>query len=370
MALTIKRIEAATAGRHSDGGGLYLRVAPGGSKQWVLRIQYRGKRHDIGMGGYPYTTLDDARERAFEARRLARRGGDPLAFVRASEQPEIPMFGAAAQDAYNALHTAWRESYARQFMPTIRQHATALLGLPVDAIDRQRVLDVLKAASGSARDKARRTMAQVFDYLTAYAIIDESPMPTNGELRAVMNTKRETTSHAAMPAADVPAFYRGLPDSPAGAALRFAILTAARVSEAVGAQWSEIDTEAAVWTIPAARMKAGRDHVVPLSTEALRVLDTMPRKAHVFPSTRGTGPVSDESLRRLTRPAGVTVHGFRSTFATWAAQASGGNAPKHVWQAAIAHRTENQTDAAYQRSTFLEERRRLAAKWSAFLLGA
>jgi len=224
-------------------------------------------------------------------------------------------------------------------------------------------VDTLKRASGSTVEKLRGRMAQVFDWCVGYGHIEESPMPTNGVLASVLNTKRERKNHAALAYADVPSFVAGLPSSNAGACMQFLVLTAVRSNEARGCRWSEIDRDAAVWTIPASRMKSGREHKVPLSPAALDVLDSLSRRGeYVFPGRKTGSTLSDETLRALVKDRGVTTHGMRASFSTWAAEQT--DVSRDVREASIAHKTEDRTSGAYQRSTFFDARAALMSKWA------
>lgn len=361
--LTVKRIAGLdTAGRYGDGDGLYLKVAPGGSKSWVLRVVAKGRRRDIGLGGYPHTSIAEARDRAFECRRLARRGGDPLALVQSAH---VPLFGEAAHKTLEAHSARWADSTAGTWMAPLEAHCGSIWTQPVDAIRKADVIGVFKAAGRqSVVDKLKVRTKQVFDWAVAYGYCETNPVPLNGELRAAMpSAKRSVTHHAALAWTAIAGFFAGLPSSPSGACMRFLILTAARSNEARGAQWSEIDTEAATWTIPADRMKSRREHVVPLSQGALAVLAGLPRRgALCFPGRTG-GELSDEGLRQLAKRASVTTHGFRSTFSTWCAEA--GDVAESVTEHCLAHRTGNSVSRSYNRSTYFDARRDAMAKWAA-----
>ena len=365
--LTVKRIAGLDkAGRFGDGDGLCLKVAPGGSKSWVLRVVAKGRRRDIGLGGYPHTSIAEARDRAFECRRLARRGGDPLALVQSAH---VPLFGEAAHKTHEAHSGRWADSTAAAWMAPLEAHCTAIWTQPVDAIRKADVIEVFKAAGKqSVIDKLKVRVKAVFDFAIAYGHVESNPTPLNGELRAAMpSAKRKVTHHAALAWNAIAGFFAGLPSSSAGQCMRFLILTAARSNEARGAQWSEIDTEANTWTIPAERMKSRREHVVPLSPAALAVLASMPhRGALCFPGRTG-GEVSDEGLRQLAKRASVTVHGFRSTFSTWAAEA--GDIAESVTEHCLAHVTGNSVSRSYNRSSYLDARRDAMAKWAEYVIG-
>ena len=366
MKLTVKRIERLTEpGRHGDGGGLYLRVAPGGSKQWILRVVAKGRRQDVGLGGFPATSIQEARDRAFELRRIARRGGDPLALVQSSK---VPTFAEAAAATLETHRPRWREATINAFMPVLDAHAKALTPRPVDSIARADVIDCLKGADGSTRDKLRLRLTQVFDYCAAYGYIEDSPVPTNGTLAAVMNVKRERKNHAAMKWSDVPAFFAALPQTTAGACMAFLILCGVRSNEARGAKWTEIDTGAATWTIPADRMKSKRQHAIPLSPAAVAILESMPRRGqYVFAGRKAGSTLSDETLRSLVRDRGVTTHGMRSALRTWCQEHG---VARDVAEAALAHVVaQSSTEAAYARSDLFDARRPVMDRWGDYVAG-
>ena len=363
--LTVKRIERLDkAGRYGDGGGLYLRVAPGGSKQWILRVVAKGRRRDIGLGGYPHTSLSEARDRAYDCRRLARRGGDPMAMIQSSH---VPAFGEAAQRTLEAHSDRWAASTAATWMAPLEAHCRPLWTLPVDGVSKADVIGVFKAAGKqSIVDKLKVRVKQVFDWAVAYGYCEANPVPLNGELKAAMpNAKRAVAHHAALPYAELPAFYAALPTTASGRCMAFLILTATRSNEARGCRWSEIDTEAATWTIPGERMKSRREHRIPLSADALAILAGMPRRGEfVFPGRTG-GELSDESLRQLAKRANATTHGMRASFSTWGAEAGG--IAESVIEHALAHVTGNTVSRSYNRSTYLEARRDAMAKWAKFV---
>ena len=366
MRLTVKRIERLTTGRHAAGGvpGLYLRVAPGGSRQWILRVVVKGRRQDIGLGGYPTVTITEARDRAYELRSLARRGGDPRALVQSAH---VPSFGEAVAAMVETHGKQWRESTARQVVPTLERYAGSLWSRTVDSIGRADVIDALKGASGSVREKLRIRLAQTFDWATAYGYIESSPVPPNGVLKAVGAESRRTRSHhAALDWRKMPEYFAALPQTTAGRCMEFLILTCTRSAEARGARWSEIDHEAATWTIPQSRMKSKREHRIPLSTAAVAVLDAMPKRGPFVFAGRSTGHISDEGLRGTVKAHKVTVHGMRTAARMWMQETG---EPRDVSEAALAHVVaENQAEAAYARSDLFDARRGLMDRWAAFVL--
>ena len=372
-----------TPGLHGDGGTLYLRVAPGGrSRSWVQRITIAGKRHDIGLGGYPLVTLAEARDHAFENRRLARRGGDPLA---AKRRPTTPTFKQAAERAFEANRGRWRSAKtATNWAGSMARYAYPVFGdRPVDQIGRDDVLRALTpiwtSKSEMAR-KLRRRIRGVLGWAQAHGHVDHN---VAGEaIDGALPTMPAVRDHLrALPYREVGASLEVIDASRAGvsarACIRFVVLTACRSGEARGATWDEIDLQAREWRIPAARMKTGVEHRVPLSDPALatlgRVLPLRRRSDMVFPSPLRPGrSLSDMTLTKILRDTGLadraTVHGFRTSFRTWASERT--NVPHAVCEMALAHQVGSSVERSYARSDLFEKRRGLMDQWAAFVTGA
>ena len=364
-------------GMYGDGGTLFLRVFPGGSKSWVQRLTINGKRTDIGLGGFPLVTLAEAREVAFENRRLARRGGDPLADKR---RARVPTFREAARRTHEANLSRWRNGkHTVSWMQTLERHAMPRLGaMPVDTIGREDVLAVLTPIWASRVETAcrvRQRIRAVLSWCQAHGYVENNAAGEgiDGALPVMPKVKahQRALAHAEVPAA-LETVEASRASMAAKSALRFVVLTAARSGEVRGATWDEIDLEGRTWTIPAARMKAGGDHRVPLSDAAVaalvqaRLLDD--GSGHVFPSPMKRGrPLSDMTLTKLLRDTGLaeraTVHGFRSSFRDWCAETG---KPREIAEAALAHVVSG-VEGAYFRSDLFQRRRRLMDQWGSYV---
>ncbi|MDE0680442.1 MAG: tyrosine-type recombinase/integrase [Gammaproteobacteria bacterium] len=376
--LTVKKVRAINQpGLYGDGNTLYLRVAPGGSKQWVQRLTIHGKRHDIGLGGCSWVTLAEARDAAYANRRLARRGGDPLAVKR---QPKVPTFREAAQHTHKALRPRWRnEKVAVNWMQQLERHAMVRLGdLPVDRIGQKHVLAVLTPIWTSKPEtgrRVRRNIRATLKWCQAHGFVqfNAAGEGIDGALPRMPAVKAH---FRALPYSEIPEALDIVENSTASRvanlALRFLIFTAARTGEVRGAMWREIHGD--VWKIPGERMKAGVEHRVPLSATALDVLEQARTlrdgSALVFPSPIRRGrPLSNMTLTKVLRDTGLaeraTVHGFRSSFRDWCAETG---KPREVAEAALAH-TVGGVEGAYFRSDLFERRRRLMDAWAAYLAG-
>lgn len=382
--LTEKAIRAIkTDGRHGDGGGLYL-VKRGGSTAWHLRWMRAGRAREMSLGSYPEISLSMARERALEGRRAIREGKDPIAAKATERGLEGHTFAKVAKD-YIATHQAgWRNpKHAAQWSSTLEAYVYPTIGrLPISAITTDHVVRILRPIWESKTETASRVRGRVeavLDYAKARGWrAGENPAAWRGHLDHILPARSKVARvqhHAAVPWRDLPAVMLRLADSEGMSArcLRFATLTASRSSEARGARWSEIDLEASLWTIPDSRMKAGKDHRVPLSPEAIAILTPLREvsagpDALVFPGGREGRPLSDVALAKALAAAageGFTVHGMRSAFRDWAAEAT--NYPREIAEAALAHTNKDKVEAAYLRGDHLDKRRRLMADWAGFL---
>jgi integrase len=394
--LTVKAIEHARPGRHSDGNGLYLLVKPSGSKSWVLRVQHNGRRRDFGLGtaitgmidvDLPVQkrsalTLAQAREKARIGRELARAGLNPSALWRAKEET-IPTFEQVAKEYHAQVSKGWRNGkHGDQWLATLKTYAFPVLGhLPVDAIDArviQRALVPIWMSKGETARRVRQRIAVVLDYAHGKGWREgEAPMRAVNQLLGGMRQPRGG-NFAAMPYAEVPAFISKLRDGDLTVgrlALQFLIFTAARSGEVRKMRWRDVDMSQGEWIVPPANAKTGRIHIVPLVPAAVELLNRVGEMFDaepddlVFPGNHRE--MSDATLSKVLRSNGggaVTVHGFRSAFRDWAAEQGFADA----WaEAALAHTNPNRTESAYRRTTFFEHRRdTLMPAWSAFLLGA
>lgn len=378
--LTAKGVKALKApGRYGDGEGLYLEVGPTGSKSWILRVMVRGRRRDIGLGGASYVDLGEARDEARRLRKVARTGGDPVAARGAKDG--VPTFEQAAREVYETLKPGWRDGgvHVKHWIASLELHAFPVIGdRPIDTIQSGDVLDVLTPIWFKIPETARR-VRQRMRHVMIWAkgknlYLGENPVDAaKGSLpRHPSELKKH---HAAMPYTEVPSFMTALAGRKgiAALALRFTILTAARSGEVRGARWSEIDLVNAVWTVPGARMKAKKDHRVPLTAEALAVLEKVRGldKELVFPGQKRDKPMSDVTLLAVLRRmklGHLTVHGFRSTFRDWAAERT--TFPREIAELALAHEVGSAVERAYRRSDLFAKRRQLLEAWARFSTSA
>ena len=366
-------------GRYSDGGGLHLFISKLGSKSWVQRITIDGRRRDIGLGGFPSVSLALAREKAAENRAAVAGGRDPLVDKRS---PVMPTFREAARAAHEANIPRWRNArHIASWMQTLERHAIPKLGnLPLDRIDRGEVLRVLTPIWTSRPETARRVrqrMKTVFRWGMAHGFMDSNPAgeAIDGALPHMPKVKAHLRS---LPYQEVRFALQTVERSQASMAaklcLRFLVLTAARSGEARGARWDEVKIEEKTWRIPAGRMKGGKEHRVPLSVQAMEILEgasaLCDESGLVFPSSLKPGlPMSDMTLTKVLRTTGLsdraTVHGFRSSFKNWTLEQT--DTPWAVSEAALAHILGNSTEQAYARSDLFERRRVLMQQWADYL---
>jgi integrase len=347
--LTDRAVRAAQPGRHRDGSvrGLYLVVRDSGSRSWVLRYQLRGRRRDMGLGPYPEVSLADARERALDARRVLKRDEkDPLA--ERGSRAKIRTFREMAEALMQSKRPGWRNAkHAQQWSASLVRYAYPKLGaLDVQAVDTDAVLDVLRpiwTTKTETASRVRQRIEAVLDYAGALkARTGENPARWKGHLDHLLPQASKVRRVEHFPALDwrqAPEFWAELAkrQSMDARALAFSILTAARSNEVRSARWREIDLELALWAIPANRIKAGREHRVPLQPAAIALLgDPCEPDELVFPSTVRQGkPLSGATLKALLTRMGyghVTPHGFRSTFRDWCGEAT--HHPREVIEAA------------------------------------
>lgn len=353
-----------------------LVVKSSGARSWVLRYQLAGRRRDLGLGAYPEVTLAEARRRALEARRLLAEGRDPL--IEKNKRRALT-FAEAADALMASKQSGWKNAkHAAQWRSTLSTYANPQLGsLPVDAIDTEDVLSSLRPIwtdKPETASRVRQRIEAVLDYATATgARTGDNPARWRGHLDHLLPkpAKVRAVKHfAALDWRQIQPFMTALAEREgvAARALAFVILTTARSGEARLARWSEIDLDAGVWTIPAERMKAGKEHRVPLSATASRLLGPAGAPhALVFESPNKHGrPLSDMTLTALVRrmtPEPITVHGFRSTFRDWAGEDS--MFPREVIEAALAHQLKDKAEAAYARGDLFTRRRALMDAWAA-----
>ena len=364
--------------RFRDGRGLYLVVRPSGSKAWIQRIVIDGRRTDIGLGGYPDVSLARAREKSQEIRVAVADGRNPRDERRQSAA--LPTFREVAERYIQANAPTWRSMKTIQGARSrFESYAYPVFGdARIDRITRRDVLAAIEpiwTAKPSAGRKLRQQIRAVFAYALAHEWVESNPA---GEAigAALAKTPAVKNHFRALPYRDVSAVLRTVEESGSRLAVRlcfrFLVLTAARSGEARGARWDEIDLDTRTWSVPAERMKAGREHRVPLSDAAMEVLhraeELRGRSGLVFPSSRGK-KLSDMTLTKMLRDNGLaeatTVHGFRTSFKTWAMEMT--DAPWAVGEAALAHTLGNSTEQAYARSTLFERRRTLMQEWTDYI---
>ena len=382
--LTARAVATAKPGRHGDGGGLWLIVAETGAKRWAYRFTIEGKVSELGLGGFPEVSLELARDKAAEARKLAKAGKSPVEARREAERAEDgkPTFGKCADDFLAAKSSEWRnEKHRAQWAMTLTKYAEPLRSKPVDEIDTEAVLEVLTPLWQKTPETASRLRGRietVLDAARARGFIprnEANPARWRGHLDKLLPkpSKLSRGHHAALPYAELPAFIARLREREALAALalEFAVLTAARSGEVLEARWNEIDLAAKVWTVPAIRMKAGREHRVPLSGRALEILGKLSETRtgeYVFPGQRAGRPLSNMAMEMVLRRMGVdgvTVHGMRSAFRDWAGNET--HFAREVAEAALAHVVGDKAEQAYRRGDALEKRRELMEAWARYV---
>jgi integrase len=384
--LKAKQVETLGPGRHADGGGLYLDRDEQGRSRWIFLWSRNGKRREMGLGpaGRDGVPLAEAREKAATARDVVRGGGDPIEKRKAAAAPErVWSFGEVADQLVTGLSPQWRnEKHRAQWSMTLKIYAAPLRSLPVAQVDTAAVLGVLQPiwqAKPETASRLRGRIERVLDAAKARGLRSgENPARWRGHMDHLLPKRQKLTRghHAALPYDAVPAFIAGLRqrDAVAALALEFLILTAARSGEVLGARWGEIDLEAKVWNVPATRMKAAREHRVPLSTRAVEVLNSVKAltsegdisRLPVFPTYDSAKPLSSMALAMLLRRMKVdcTIHGFRSSFRDWAGEVS--TFPRELAEAALAHTVGDATERAYRRGDALEKRRKLMEAWAGY----
>jgi integrase len=392
-------------GMYADGNGLYLQVTQGGAS-WIYRYMLNGNAREMGLGPFALYGLHGARARALDARRLRHEGVDPIEARRAArakaqlDAASTITFRQCAEVYVKAHRAGWRNGkHAAQWEATLATYAEPTIGaLPVKDVDTALVMKVLEQEVRVAPDKRaplwtakpetasrlRGRIEAILDWAKVRGYREgENPARWRGHLDKLLPARakvRRVEHHAALPYGELPDFMTALRSQPGAAAraLEFAILTAARTGEVIGARWGEIDFCEKLWTIPAVRMKAGREHRVPLSARAITILEEMKllsavsdrpsdSDAFVFPGGKGGQQFSNMAflmlLRRMKRDD-LTAHGFRSTFRDWAAERT--NYSSEVAEMALAHAVSSKVEQAYRRGDLFERRRRMMAAWATF----
>jgi integrase len=386
--LTAARVaKLARRGRYSDGGGLVLQVSEWGTKAWVFRFEREGRERQMGLGPIHTLSLAEARERARECRKILLDGRDPIE-VRNAERVQRRIeaargvtFKDCAERYISAHEATWKNTKHRdQWRSTLLRYADPVIGaLPVSAIDTALVMQVLEPAWKTTPETAARVRGRieaVLDWATVRGFrTGDNPARWRGHLNKLLPSRakvRKTRHHPALPYAEIASFMADLRarNSAPARALEFLILTAARTGEVIGTRWAEIDLKARAWTVPAERTKAERQHRIPLSEPALKLLSSLPAPnspdSLLFPRVHSGEPVSRTSLLELMRELrpGYVPHGLRSTFRDWAAETT--NHQNYVVEAALAHTIGDKVEAAYRRGDLFEKRRRLMADWARY----
>lgn len=388
--LSPRKVATAEPGKHEDGGGLRLVVSEGGAKKWVLRFTLRSKRREMGLGSFPDTGLAEARRKAENYRKLAKEGTDPIhARELETQQQSTPTFTNCAARYIQSHRRSWRNAkHARQWVSTLKTYARPVIGeLPVDEIDTHQILNILSPIWVTKTETAKRVQGRienVLDFASAHKYRDEAnPARWRGHLDKLLpkpSKVQKVAHHPAMPYEQVAAFMGVIQDynSMSSKALQLLILTAARTSEVLNAEWHEIDLVNATWTIPAKRMKASREHRIPLSQQALLLISNLPNvkgNLFVFPGMKPGRPLSNMSLLQFMRGLGYgpsgdkgnyVPHGFRSSFRDWTGEVT--SYPRDVAEMALAHTIENKVEAAYRRGDLFDKRRAMMQDWADYII--
>jgi integrase len=376
---------------HCDGGGLYLRVTPEGAKQWVLRYMLNRRPRWMGLGPLALYGLQEARTKALSARKLRHEGIDPIEARRAErarkrlEEAKAMTFRQCAEDYINSHRAGWRNGkHAGQWNATLATYAFPVIGgLPVQSVDTGLVLKILEPiwkAKPETAGRLRGRIESILDYAKVRNYREgENPARWRGHLNKLLPARSKVhrvEHHAALSYAELSDFLARLHEQEgiAARALEFLILTAARTGEVIGARWNEIDLLDKTWTVPDERMKAHREHRVPLSARALAILGEMQAarqddsdEAFVFPGRKSKTPLSNMAFLMLLRRMGrgdLTGHGFRATFKTWTGERT--SFQNEIVEAALAHVLGDKVEQAYRRGDFFEKRRRLMDAWAKF----
>jgi integrase len=379
--LTRKQIKNARPGYHADGGGLYLQKRESGPGSWIFRYMRNGKETWLGLGSLDTINLVEAREQARQMRQMLIAGKDPAIerleqrAEQAKQQAATILFRDAWAEVVATRKAEWKHSESlRQWESSLVSIDRPLGGVPCHLIDANMIRSALESEWKRTQVTAERTRQRieaVLDWAAVQTGRTGTPNPARwkGNLQHLLRDNATVKHHEALPYDQLPEFMRHLRtrNTPAARALEFAILTAARSAEALGARWDEIDGD--TWAIPAERMKEGRAHTIPLSSRAVEIINAMPRNSDwVFTSIDGRRAgrqIGRDAFKDTLRAMGVidaTPHGFRSTFADWAADNTA--YPQEVREQALAHAIPNRVEAAYRRGALLEKRRRLMEAWA------
>lgn len=386
MPLTALKVKKVGPGKHADLHGLYLIVQPSGTRSWMLRYQHKGRRRDYGLGPVHDVSLAEARVAAMEVRKMVRAGLDPVEQrgLKRPSRASRPTFEVVARKCYASLRKGWKDRRNASWIASFENHVFPLIGSkPIDAIDSKDALSVMEPIWLTIPDTARKILQRigaVLDYAHIKGMIAQ-PVSLRSVRKGLPRQTRQVQHRQAMPYKDVPAFMAkpmALTPSVGRDALKLTVLTATRSGEVRNAAWSEFDLEKAVWSIPAERMKMKESHVVPLAPAAVALmrrlrdeqlaLDGEVKPERLIFTHYGARAISDVTMLKALRDMGIegiTVHGFRSSFADWAAEQT--NVAKEIVEKALAHKVPNAVEAAYRRTDFFDKRRTLMARWAAFV---
>jgi integrase len=389
MALQINKLSARTvdaltkAGRHSDGGGLYLSITPAGARRWVFLYRWQGKPTEMGLGSAAkgYVSLARARELAGEARSLLASGISPLAAKREAQATAVPAmtFGEIADAYIEAMSPQWRnDKHRAQWIMTLTQYAASLRAMDVGSVATDDVVEVLKplwTTTPETAERLRGRIEAVLDSAKAKGLRSgENPARWRGHLALILPKRQRLTRghHAALPYRKMAGFMALLRqhDSIGAMALEFCVLTAARSGEVLGARWDEVSPKEKIWIVPPERMKAAREHRIPLSPRAmaiLRSLRTAKAGSFIFSGQKKDQPLSSMAMAMQLRRMGrgdITVHGFRSSFRDWVWEET--DFPRELAEQALAHTLQNKAEAAYRRGDAIEKRRAMMEAWADF----
>jgi integrase len=395
MARTVNKLSAvlvaklSAPGYYGDGRGLWLQVSPSGSKSWVFRFTLAGKRREMGLGPLHTINLSAAREKALQCGRLVAEGTDPIVARNAGRTAaalsiaQSKTFDDCAV-AYIKVHRgSWKSAkHAAQWETSLAAYASPVFGsLPVSNVDTELIVRALRSIWDTRTETATRLRGRIeciLDWATVCKYRQgDNPARWRGHLENLLadpNKLAPVRNHPALPWPEMGEFMAMLVtrEGVSARAVQFAILTACRSGEVRGATWSEFDLSAKLWTIPGERMKAGKEHRVPLSREVMALLSGLPQNgAVVFPGRVRGSELSDMSLTAVVRRMGrgdITVHGFRSTFRDWAAEATGNSFPREVCEHALAHSLPDRVEAAYRRGDLLDKRIVLMQAWAAYCM--
>lgn len=370
-------------GDYADGGGLYLTVSDSGAKSWIFRYSNQGRRREMGLGSVTKVGLADARKLAERASSTLALGLDPLDQRRELrlKGSNAPTFSACAEQYIASHRPAWKNlKHGQQWENTLKTYAYPVIGdLTTDRITTDQILEILEPIwleKAETATRVRGRIESILDWARTKGLREgENPARLKGHIDHLLPPSRKSKRvkhHAFLPWEDAPAFYSDLADMEGFApkALKLVILTALRCGNVANADWKEIDLNKQVWTIPGEKMKTGVEFRVPLSSEALQVIKSLPQTSKfLFPGPEDR-PMTIAALTAVKNRMGhkkITVHGFRTTFRTWASDSA--HAPREVSESALAHVLENKVEASYARTDHLERRRELMEKWAKYLRG-